>query len=157
MITVEEFEKVDVRAGTVIDVKANKKSRNPAYVVSIDFGEELGIKKSSAQITALYQPEDLIGKQVICCVNLAPMHIGSVKSEVRILGTDSAQGVVLLQPIEAVKNGDRVFLNEKCNSLNIAKSRRSIQIGSAFGRFAFWGSVQFARFTRAFGFLCRSR
>ena len=78
MITVEAFEKVDVRAGTVIDVKPNKKSRNPAYVVSIDFGEELGVKKSSAQITALYQPEDLVGKQVICCVNLAPMHIGSV-------------------------------------------------------------------------------
>jgi tRNA-binding protein len=97
------------RAGTVIDVKPNKKSRNPAYVVSIDFGEELGIKKSSAQITALYQPEDLIGQQVICCMNLAPMHIGSVKSEVRILGTDSAQGVVLLHPTEAVKNGDRVF------------------------------------------------
>ena len=78
-------------------------------MVRIDFGEELGVKKSSAQITALYQPEDLIGKQVICCVNLAPMHIGSVKSEVRILGTDSAQGVVLLRPTEAVKNGDRVF------------------------------------------------
>lgn len=109
MITVEEFDKIDVRAGTVIDVKQNKKSRNPAYVVSIDFGKELGVKKSSAQITALYQPEDLIGKQVVCCVNLTPLHIGSVKSEVRILGTDSAQGVVLLRPTEAVKNGDRVF------------------------------------------------
>ena len=109
MITVEEFEKVDVRTGTVIDVKLNKKSRNPAYALSIDFGEKLGVKKSSAQITALYAPEDLIGKQVICCVNLAPMHIGSVKSEVRILGTDSAKGVVLLAPTETVKNGDRVF------------------------------------------------
>ncbi|MBQ3263411.1 MAG: tRNA-binding protein [Oscillospiraceae bacterium] len=109
MITVEEFEKVDVRTGTVIDVKPNKKSRNPAYALSIDFGEKLGVKKSSAQITALYAPEDLIGKQVICCVNLAPMHIGSVKSEVRILGTDSAKGVVLLAPTETVKNGDRVF------------------------------------------------
>jgi len=77
--------------------------------VTIDFGEEIGIKKSSAQITALYKPEDLIGKQIICCVNLTPIHIGSVTSEVRILGTDSQQGVVLLQPSEAVKNGDRVF------------------------------------------------
>lgn len=109
MIDLEHFESVDMRAGTVLDVKMNKKSRNPAYVVTIDFGEELGIKKSSAQITALFQPEDLIGRQVICCVNLPPLHIGSVKSEVRILGTDSEQGVVLLQPSEGVRNGDKVF------------------------------------------------
>lgn len=109
MIGIEDFDKVEVRAGTVIDVKENKKSRNPAYVVTIDFGEEIGVKKSSAQITTLYKPEDLIGTQVICCVNLTPMHIGSVKSEVRILGTDSEQGVVLLRPDSKVKNGDMVF------------------------------------------------
>lgn len=109
MIELEDFDKVEMRVGTVLEVKDNKKSRNPAYVVTIDFGEELGVKKSSAQITALYRPEDLIGKQVVCCVNLTPMHIGSVKSEVRILGTDSEQGVVLLRPTELVKNGDRVF------------------------------------------------
>ena len=109
MIDLEHFESVDMRVGTVLDVKMNKKSRNPAYVVTIDFGEELGIKKSSAQITALYQPEDLIGRQVICCVNLPLLHIGSVKSEVRILGTDSEQGVVLLQPSGKVRNGDKVF------------------------------------------------
>lgn len=109
VIGIEDFDKVEVRAGTVIDVKENKKSRNPAYVVTIDFGEEIGVKKSSAQITTLYKPEDLIGTQVICCVNLTPMHIGSVKSEVRILGTDSEQGVVLLRPDSKVKNGDMVF------------------------------------------------
>ena len=109
MIGIEDFDKVEMRAGTVLEVKDNKKSRNPAYVVTIDFGEELGIKKSSAQITTLYKPEDLIGQQVVCCVNLTPIHIGSVKSEVRILGTDSEQGVVLLRPTEKVKNGDRVF------------------------------------------------
>ena len=109
MIQIEDFDKVEMRAGTILEVKENKKSRNPAYVVTIDFGEEIGIKKSSAQITVLYQPKDLIGKQIICCVNLAPMHIGSVKSEVRILGTESEQGVVLLEPSEPVKNGDRVF------------------------------------------------
>ena len=109
MIGIEEFDKVEMRAGTVLEVKENKKSRNPAYVLSIDFGGELGVKKSSAQITTLYKPEDLIGTQVICCVNLSPIHIGSVKSEVRILGTDSEQGVVLLRPSEPVKNGDRVF------------------------------------------------
>ena len=109
MIELEDFDKVEMRVGTVLEVKDNKKSRNPAYVVTIDFGEELGVKKSSAQITALYRPEDLIGKQVVCCVNLMPLHIGSVKSEVRILGPDSEQGVVLLRPTEIVKNGDRVF------------------------------------------------
>ena len=109
MIRIEEFDKVDMRAGTILEAKENKKSRNPAYVLTIDFGEEIGIKKSSAQITTLYQTDDLVGMQVICCVNLTPMHIGSVKSEVRILGTESEQGVVLLRPTEKVKNGDRVF------------------------------------------------
>lgn len=109
MISLEDFDKVEMRAGTILEVKDNKKSRNPAYVLTIDFGDEIGVKKSSAQITVLYKPEDLIGKQVICCVNLTPLHIGSVKSEVRILGTESEQGVVLLRPSEPVKNGDRVF------------------------------------------------
>ncbi|MBQ3646930.1 MAG: tRNA-binding protein [Synergistaceae bacterium] len=109
MIEISDFDKIEMRVGTVLDVKDNKKSRNPAYVVTIDFGEDIGIKKSSAQITALYKPEDLIGTQIICCVNLTPIHIGSVKSEVRILGTESEQGVVLLRPSEPVKNGDKVF------------------------------------------------
>lgn len=109
MIDVTDFDKVDICAGTIIAVTDNKKARHPAYVVTIDFGEEFGVKKSSAQITELYKPEDLIGTQVICCVNLQPMHIGSVKSEVRILGTDSEQGVVLLRPTQKVKNGDKVF------------------------------------------------
>ena len=108
-IDIEDFDKVEMRAGTVIEVDINKKARKPAYKVKIDFGEEIGIKTSSAQITDLYKEEDLVGKQVICCVNLAPMHIGSVKSEVRILGTESKQGVVLLTPTEPVKNGDRIF------------------------------------------------
>lgn len=109
MISIDEFDKVDVRVGTILEVSDNKKSRNPAYVLKIDFGGEIGVKKSSAQIKELYEPEDLIGRQVICCVNLTPMHIGSVKSEVRILGTESEQGVVLLRPSEEVKNGDRIF------------------------------------------------
>ena len=109
MINIEDFDKVEMRAGTVVDVGINKKARKPASKVTIDFGEELGRKTSSAQITDLYKEEDLLGKQVICCVNLTPMHIGSVKSEVRILGTESAQGVVLLTPTQTVKNGDRVF------------------------------------------------
>ena len=109
MIQVDVFDQVEMRVGTILEVSDNKKSRNPAYVLKIDFGETIGIKKSSAQITTLYKPEALIGRQVICCVNLEPMHIGSVKSEVRILVTESEQGVVLLQPSEAVRNGDKVF------------------------------------------------
>ncbi len=109
MITTEDFDKVEVRAGTVVSVGINKKARKPAYKVTLDFGPELGVKSSSAQLTELYKPEDLMGKQLICCVNLEPMHIGGVKSEVRILGTDSKQGVVLLCPMEPVENGDKVF------------------------------------------------
>ena len=108
MINIEDFDKVEMRVGTVIDCKINKKARKLAYALKIDFGE-YGIKKSSAQITVLYKPEQLIGKQVICCTNLTPIHIGDIKSEVRILGTESEQGVVLLAPNEKVKNGDRVF------------------------------------------------
>ena len=109
MISISDFDKVELRVGTVTQVGVNKKARKPAYKVTIDFGDVLGLKTSSAQITELYQPEELIGSQVVCCVNLEPMHIGSVKSEVRIMGTESEQGVVLLTPMEPVKNGDRVF------------------------------------------------
>lgn len=109
MISISDFDKVELRVGTVTQVGVNKKARKPAYKVTIDFGDVLSLKTSSAQITELYQPEELIGRQVVCCVNLEPMHIGSVKSEVRIMGTESEQGVVLLTPMEPVKNGDRVF------------------------------------------------
>lgn len=109
MIQVEEFDKVDMRVGTIVEASTNKKARKPAYKLKIDFGEEIGMKTSSAQITELYAPEELVGRQVVCCVNLEPMHIGSVKSEVRILGSESEQGVVLLQLSEPVQNGDRIF------------------------------------------------
>ena len=109
MITSEQFDSVDMRVGTVTAVSENKKARHPAYKVTVDLGPALGTKTSSAQITVLYPPEELVGRQIICCVNLAPMHIGSVKSEVRILGSDSADGVVLIAPDRAVKNGDRIF------------------------------------------------
>ena len=108
-ITIEDFDKIEMRAGTIIKVEINKRAKKPAYKVNIDFGEEIGIRTTSAQITDLYDEENLLGKQVICCINLPAIHIGSVKSEVRILGTDSEQGCVLLQPSEKVKNGDKVF------------------------------------------------
>lgn len=108
MINLEDFDKVEMRVGTIKDCKINKKARKVAYVLVIDFGD-FGVKKSSAQITELYKAEELIGKQVICCTNLTPIHIGDITSEVRILGIESEQGVVLLTPSEKVKNGDRVF------------------------------------------------
>lgn len=108
MINLEDFDKVEMRVGTIKDCKINKKARKVAYALVIDFGD-FGVKKSSAQITELYKAEELIGKQVICCTNLTPIHIGDITSEVRILGTESEQGVVLLTPNEKVKNGDRVF------------------------------------------------
>lgn len=108
MIELSDFNKVEMRVGTIIEAKDNKKARKSAYALKIDFGGELGVKSSSAQITALYKPEDLVGRQVICCVNLTPLHIGSVKSEVRILGAEAEQGVVLLRPDEPVKNGDLI-------------------------------------------------
>lgn len=108
-ISIDDFNKVDIRVGTIIDVKENKKSRNPAYVLTIDLGAELDTKKSSAQITDIYSKDDLVGKQVLCCVNLTPIHIGSVKSEVRVLGVDTAKGCVLVAPDRSVINGDKLF------------------------------------------------
>ena len=109
MIDVTVFDQVEVRVGTIVEAKINRKARHPAYCLKIDFGEELGVRNSSAQITDLYVPEALVGRQAVCCVNLTPMHIGSIKSEVRILGADTEQGVVLLQPDRTVPNGVKIF------------------------------------------------
>lgn len=109
MIELEEFDKVDMRVGTIIEVKINKRARKPAYKVVIDLGKEIGIKNSSAQITELYSEEELVGKQVIVVTNFEPMRIGDVKSEVRILGVDTKEGVVLLETEKAVGNGSKIF------------------------------------------------
>lgn len=109
MIELEDFDKVDMRVGTVIDASVNKRARKPAYKVKIDLGEELGVKNSSAQITDLYLPEELIGKQVIVVANFEPIRIADVKSEVRILGADTEEGVVLLDLERKVKNGAKIF------------------------------------------------
>ena len=108
MIQIEDFEKIDMRVGTVTEVTVNKRARKPAYKLRIDFGEEIGMKTSSAQITAVYRPEDLLGQQVVAVVNFPPRQIADVKSEVLVLGSDSEQGIVLLRPTQKVKNGDRI-------------------------------------------------
>ncbi len=109
MIELEDFDKVDMRVGTIVAAGVNKRARKPAYKLKIDLGEELGIKNSSAQITDLYKAEELIGRQVIVVANFEPIRIADVKSEVRILGADTDEGVVLLELERKVKNGARIF------------------------------------------------
>ncbi|MBQ8868798.1 MAG: tRNA-binding protein [Oscillospiraceae bacterium] len=108
MATFDDFLKLDIRAGTVVSAEINKKARKPAYKLSIDFGEEIGIKTSSAQITKHYAADDLVGRQVLAVVNFPPRQIAEVMSEVLVLGTYSEGGVVLAVPDKKVENGDRL-------------------------------------------------
>ena len=108
MATIEDFNKLDIRVGTIKETKVNKKAKKPAYILKIDFGEEIGIKTSSAQLTNVYSLEDLIGKQVLGVVNFPPRRIATVDSEVLVLGTNSKQGIVLIKPDQKVENGDKL-------------------------------------------------
>lgn len=108
MATFDDFMKLDIRVGTITDAKVFEKVRKPAYQLQVDFGEEIGVKKSSAQITNHYQPEELVGKQVRAVVNFPPRQIANFMSEVLVLGTYSEDGVVLITPDKAVKNGDKL-------------------------------------------------
>ena len=108
MAIIDDFLILYIRVGTIIEAEINKKARKPAYKIKIDFGKELGIKTSSAQITEVYKPEQLINKQVICVVNFPPRQVADVMSEVLILGTNSKQGIILLKPDEKVENGDKI-------------------------------------------------
>ncbi|MBR2290403.1 MAG: tRNA-binding protein [Clostridia bacterium] len=108
MATFEDFMKLDIRVGTILEAKVFEKAKRPAYQLKVDFGEEIGIKKSSAQITEVYQPEDLVGKQVLGVVNFPPRQIADFMSEVLVLGTYSKQGVVLIKPDKQVENGDKL-------------------------------------------------
>ena len=105
-ITYDIFDKVDIRVGTVISVKKNEKARKPSLVIDVDFGKEIGIKQSSAQITHYYNEENLKGKQVIGVCNFPEKNIAGVISQVLILGAIDSEGkVVLLNPTQKVKNG----------------------------------------------------
>lgn len=108
MATFDDFMKLDIRVGTILEAKVFEKARKPAYQLRVDFGEEIGIKKSSAQITEQYKPEELVGKQVMAVVNFPPRQIGNFMSEVLVLGTYSEGGVVLIKPDKDVKNGDKL-------------------------------------------------
>lgn len=109
-ITFDEFEKVDIRIGTIIGVEPFPEARKPAFKLKIDFGPVIGIKKSSAQITKHYSIEQLLGRQVAAVVNFPPRQIGPFMSEVLTLGfPDDSGGVVLIAPSIAVPNGGKLF------------------------------------------------
>ena len=105
-ITYDTFNKVDIRLGTVISVKKNEKARKPSLVIEVDFGKDIGIKKSSAQITHYYNEENLIGKQVIAVCNFEEKNIAGIVSQVLILGSIDKEGrVTLVHPSQKAENG----------------------------------------------------
>ena len=108
MATFDDFMKLDIRVGTITEAKTFEKARRPASQLWVDLGEEIGVKKTSAQITDYYKPEDLVGKQVLAVVNFPPRQIADFMSEVLVLGTYSEGGVVLIAPDRRVKNGDKL-------------------------------------------------
>ena len=108
-ITYDIFDKVDIRIGTVISVKKNENARKPSLVIEVDFGNDIGIKESSAQITHFYSEENLKGKQVIGICNFPEKNIAGVKSQFLVLGAIEEDGkVVLLHPSQKTKNGLKI-------------------------------------------------
>lgn len=104
-----DFERVDLRAGTIVQVEDFPEARKPAYRIWVDFGAELGVKKTSAQVTAIYSKDDLVGKQIIGVVNFPPKQIGNFISEFLLTGFPDENGhVVIAQPEQHIKNGLRL-------------------------------------------------
>ena len=104
----DDFLKLDIRVGEVIRAEVFEKARKPAYKLWVDFGKNIGVKKSSAQITECYEIEDLVGRQVLGVVNFPPRQIADFMSEVLVLGVYSTQGVVLIQPEKPVEKGEKL-------------------------------------------------
>ena len=108
--TLNDFEKLDIRVGTVVDVLLFPEARKPAFKVFVDFGPEIGIKKTSAQVTVNYTPDTLKGKQVAAVINFPPRQVGPFMSEILILGfPDDAGAVTLVHPSKPVPNGGRLY------------------------------------------------
>jgi tRNA-binding protein len=109
-ISFDDFQRVDIRVGTILTAEPFPQARKPAYKLTIDFGSEIGVKKSSAQITSHYRLEELVGRQVAAVVNFAPRQIGPFVSEVLTLGFPDSEGeVVLIGPSKPTPNGGRLF------------------------------------------------
>jgi tRNA-binding protein len=108
-ITIEDFNRVEIRVGRIVDVEEVPEARKPAWKLTIDFGPELGRKRSSAQLRPLYTREELIGRLVLAVVNFPPRQIGPMMSEVLTLGVPSDAGTVLIQPDRDVPLGGRLF------------------------------------------------
>lgn len=108
MATIEDFDKLDIRAGEIVRAEVFPKAKIPAYKVWVDLGPDIGIKQSSARITDCYQPEDLLGKQVLAVVNFPPRKVADFVSEILVLGLYAEEGVILITPDRKVKSGDKL-------------------------------------------------
>tara|TARA_B100000963_G_scaffold175955_1_gene152989 strand:+ start:2051 stop:2383 length:333 start_codon:yes stop_codon:yes gene_type:complete len=110
MINYSDFEKIDIRVGTVIEAKNNEKSNKPSLYLVIDFGDKIGKKKTSAQLTKHYIPDELVGKQIAAVINFPPKQIGKMISEVLVLGfPDNDNNPVLVMPSIKISNGGKLF------------------------------------------------
>ena len=110
MITFNEFEKIDIRVGTIIESSINDKSNKPSMLLVIDFGEKIGLKKTSAQLIENYNPNDLLGKQIAAVINFPPKQIGKMISEVLVLGFPNEENnPILVLPSQKVPNGGKLY------------------------------------------------
>ncbi|OLS22898.1 MAG: Methionine--tRNA ligase [Candidatus Heimdallarchaeota archaeon LC_3] len=108
-LTVSDFFKANINCGTIKKIEDFPEARNPSYKIWVDFGKELGIKQTAAQLTRVYSKNDLLGKQILAVTNFSSKRIAGFKSEFLTLGLDSDEGVVILQPERKVENGTRVY------------------------------------------------
>ena len=110
MIDLKDFEKVDIRVGTIIESKYNDKAKKPCFILIIDFGSKIGLKKTSAQLTKNYNPDELIGLQVAAVINFPPKQIGKMISDILVLGfPDDNDDPILVIPSKKVSNGGKLF------------------------------------------------